>query len=170
LGMKFPQRASPVDRKLGDLELMGRPIDPGFKNLASPQNVQFAGVIDLQQRHTVRQIAEAVERQLLERRKVMRRSCRGTPPAQCFDFKRPPRTRRIERRRPFPALERSGCFASTCTLVRADIPASSTSFKRIIPEGRCVLPFRNAQVLPSWPGASPTGPVHLALSSLSSHS
>jgi hypothetical protein len=99
LGMKFPQRASPVDRKLGDLELMGRPIDPGFKNLASPQNVQFAGVIDLQQRHTVRQIAEAVERQLLERRKVMRRSCRGTPPAQCFDFKRPPRTRRIERRR-----------------------------------------------------------------------
>jgi uncharacterized protein YggL (DUF469 family) len=116
LGMKFPQRASPVDRKLGDLELMGRPIDPGFKNLAGPQNVQFAGVIDLQQRHTVRQTAEAVERQLLERRKVMRSSCRGAPlPAQRFDFKRPPRTRGLERR-PFP---RAGTIRLLCINLHA---------------------------------------------------
>jgi hypothetical protein len=61
LGIKFPQRTRLVDRKFGDLELMRWTIDPGFKNLASPQNVQFAGVIDLQQAGRAADLCESGE-------------------------------------------------------------------------------------------------------------
>jgi hypothetical protein len=41
----------------------------------------------------------------------------------------------------------SGRFVSTCALVRADIPASSTGFRGDMPDDRCVLLLCNAQVL-----------------------
>ena len=57
LGIKLPQRTRPVDRKSGDLELMRRTIDPGFKNLASPQNIQFASVIRSEERRVGKECA-----------------------------------------------------------------------------------------------------------------
>ena len=149
-GMKFPQRASPVDRKLGDYA-------PGDRSrLQKPCQPSKCSI---RRRHRYA-AAPHCRPNRRGRRAPAPRTAEGY--AEVLPWRATSSTGfRISRDRQglaalsgatSPALERSGCFASTCTLVHADIPATSTGCNnRDMPEGCCVLLFRNAQVLLCWP-------------------
>ena len=160
LGIKFPQCTRPVDRKLGDLELIRRAIDPGFKTLPALKmfNSPASSIC------SSATLYAKPPRPSSASSSNGGRLCGGLAAARHLQHRVS-----ISRDRqglaalsgaPSPALERSGCFASTCTLVHADIPATSTGCNnRDMPEGCCVLLFRNARVLPCWPIEPPAGSV-----------